>query len=434
MSRGALIALPLLALGAALWGVAAADRPLLAAAVALVAGMMVAGALHLVAERRLQRVADRVVRLADGAPGGEGLEGGAQWRRLEAALDAAAVSLRARFADLAGERARIERLLDGLPLAVLLFDGEELAYANPAARVLLSFDAPSSADALVHGLGDTVTEVSETARVLEVELRSNGQDLRVRASPTGSGEVVAVVTDVTEARRVEAVRRAFVTNASHELKTPVAGMQALADSLVLAVDRDPDRARRMLERLRGEAIRLARLVRDLLDLARLEEATAQRARKVELPGLVRSQVDRLAALAEERRVTLTLNLDPVASVVAEPEDVRIIVGNLLENAIRYNREGGQVRVTVERHGGEVSLEFADTGIGIPESERDRVFERFYRVDKGRSRAAGGTGLGLSLVRHAVERLDGRVTLASELGEGSTLVVVLPVEGSALDTP
>jgi signal transduction histidine kinase len=177
---------------------------------------------------------------------------------------------------------------------------------------------------------------------------------------------------------------------------------------------------------------LAQLVRDLLDLARLEEDTTGGAgmRRVDLGQLVRDQADRLANLAADVGVTLHCDGVAAARLVGSPGDLRLIVTNLLENAIRYNRPGGKVHVSVGRSGADVVLEVVDNGIGIPEADQDRIFERFYRVDKGRSRAAGGTGLGLSIVRHATERHGGDVTVRSVLGEGSTFRVVLPVEGSS----
>ncbi len=403
MLRRSVVLVPLLALATALLGVALPEQPLLVAVAAILVGLAVGVAIATAAERQVGRATDR----------------------------------------LAGERARIERLLDDLPLAVLLVTEEGLAYANPSARQMFdgavalvarerqgAGDPSRRIDRLgVEGLAGAVAEVTETGRTVEVDLVHDGRDLRARASTTAPGEIALVCTDLTEARRVDAIRRDFVTNASHELKTPVAGMQALADSLTLAVDRDPDRARRMLDRLQTEAVRLAQLVRNLLDLARLEEATAQRLRRVDLAELVRSQVERTARLAEERGVVVSTALPDDATVVAVPEDVRLIVGNLVENAVLYNREGGDVHVAVSRGAGEVSLEVSDTGIGIPAADRDRVFERFYRVDKGRSRAAGGTGLGLSLVRHAAERHGGRVSLARSSPDGSTFRVVLPVEGA-----
>lgn len=444
MLRRSVVLIPLLALAAALLGLALPGQPLLVAAGALLAGLAVGTVLASAAERRIGRVTERVRGFADGDTSPVVRPGGSpQWQRLAEALTGVGVSLQSRFDELAGERARIERLLDDLPLAVLLVTQEGLAYANPAARrmfdgavALVARESTGTAgphrriDRLgVEGLADAVAEVSETGRTVEVDLVHDGRDLRVRASTTAPGEIALVCTDLTESRRVDAIRRDFVTNASHELKTPVAGMQALAESLTLAVDRDPERTRRMLGRLQTEAVRLAQLVRELLDLARLEEATAQRSRRVDLADLVRSQVERTARLADERGVIVTTDLPEDASVIAVPEDVRLIVGNLVENAVLYNREGGAVQVTVTRGAGEVSLQVSDTGTGIPPVDRDRVFERFYRVDKGRSRAAGGTGLGLSLVRHAAERHGGRASLVRSSSEGSTFLAVLPVEGA-----
>jgi signal transduction histidine kinase len=345
-------------------------------------------------------------------------------------------SLQQRFDELADERARVERLLEGLPTAVLLFADEGLAYANPAACELFGVDRSEARTPLqvlgARALADAVVEARETGRAVEVEVGRDGRELAARASVATPGEVVLVVSDLTDLRRVEEIRRDFVTNASHELKTPVAGMQALSDSLALAFRRDPQRAGRMIERLQHEASRLAKLVRDLLDLARLEEATVERARRpVDLAEIVRDQCAHVEPLARVRRIAIRCDSAVHAPVVAVPEDLRLIAANLLENAVRYNRRGGRVDVSLLRRGGEVVLSVADTGIGIAAADQDRVFERFYRVDKARSRAVGGTGLGLSIVRHAAERHGGSVRVHSVLGEGSTFIVTLPVEGASV---
>lgn len=331
-----------------------------------------------------------------------------------------------------------ERLLDQLPLAVLLFDGDRVSFANPAARQLFGLDrtAGQTPQEVFGGgaLADAAAQTRRQHRPVQVEANHDGRELAVRASASPSGQVAMVVTDLTEARRVEQIRRDFVTNASHELKTPAAGMQALADSLLMAVDRDPDRAHKMVERLGQEAARLSQLVRDLLDLARLEEGSTRHTREpVDVAAAVRKQVDRYASLAEERGVALHADLETRGQVLAVPTDVTLIAGNLIENAVRYNHPGGRVDVVVHAADAEVSLEVSDTGIGIPEEHQDRIFERFYRVDKARSRAVGGTGLGLSLVRNAVQRHGGAVSLASVAGQGSTFRVTFPVEGSHAST-
>jgi signal transduction histidine kinase len=276
-------------------------------------------------------------------------------------------------------------------------------------------------------LRDAVQEAREIGRSVDVEVERDGVVLAAHATELGSGETALVVRDVTRARRLAAVRRDFVVNASHELKTPVAGIQALAESLALALRHDPARGTRMVTRIEQEAARLASLVRDLLDLARLEERDGhQELRPVDVVQVVAAQVDRLHDTAAAQQVTVATDLPPTGVVAATPEDVRSIVANLLENAVRYNRPGGSVAVTVTRDDGRIALEVTDTGEGIAPEERERIFERFYRVDKARSRAAGGTGLGLSLVRHAVQRLGGTITLHSEVGVGSTFRVELPV--------
>lgn len=255
-----------------------------------------------------------------------------------------------------------------------------------------------------------------------------GRILEARALPLGGHQVVLLVTDLTESRRLEATRRDFVINASHELKTPAAAMQALAESLALAVDQDPARARQMIALLHAESQLLSSLVRELLDLSRLEERAASRYVAVDLAVIVRRQARHRAELASDRGVSVHIDSTEPATVVGVPEDLRLVVANLLNNAIGYNRPGGEVHASVAKTDGAVVVEITDTGIGIAAADLDRVFERFYRVDRARSRSVGGTGLGLPIVRHAVQRHGGAITLKSTLGEGAAFTVVLPVEG------
>lgn len=371
---------------------------------------------------------------------GAAADGGAVAVLLGGALGAAvgwglsAVVRRAHRTALADERRRREQLLEELSSAVMVFSDGDVTFANHAAQRMFALPRGAgslSADVLTDDgsapLRDAVEEARALGRAVDVEVERDGVVLAAHASELGSGETALVVRDVTRARRLAAVRRDFVVNASHELKTPVAGIQALAESLALALRHDPARGSRMVTRIEQEAARLASLVRDLLDLARLEERDGhQELRPVDVVQVVTTQVDRLHDMAAEQQVTVTTDLPPTGVVAATPEDVRSIVANLLENAVRYNRPGGTVTVTVARQDGRVALEVADTGEGIAPDERARIFERFYRVDKARSRAAGGTGLGLSLVRHAVQRLGGTITLHSVVGVGSTFRVDLPV--------
>jgi len=342
-------------------------------------------------------------------------------RRLEGSLDR-------RITDLATERLRMERLLARLPVATLLFTPDGLAYANPAGRELFpAAEADRSPQrVLTHrGLADAVVEARESGHTVRIAVERDGRHLAAVALVTAKGEVALVITDQTDAHRLDQVRRDFVVNASHELKTPVASIQALADTLDIAVGRDPDRVPDMVERLRAEAVRMGQLVRDLLDLARMEEAEADRRERVVLNDVLRAQLEHLVVEAGERNVTMQVEIPDDLGLVAVPSDVELIMTNLLENALRYNRPGGSVTVRARRDADAVVLEVIDTGLGLSEADRLRVFERFYRVDRARSRAEGGTGLGLAIVRHAAQRHGGDVSVESVLGEGSTFRVTLP---------
>ncbi len=435
MLRRTRLTMPAMAVLAALAGALLPGYLLAVLVVVAVVAAVADSLVNRVEEDRLNHVADQVVAFASdlSRPPLLEMEGGREWQRLVQALNDVAQVLRDRFDALRAERARVGRLLDALPTAVLLFDTEGLVYANPAAVELFElteFIGLSPVRTL--GVPDLVQALAETAETNEpvtVQVQRDDLELMARATRTGDDETALIVTDLTSLQRVEAMRRDFVANASHELKTPVTGMRALADSLHLALARDPDRARQMVERIQLEATRLSNLVRDLLDLARLEEDADDRVRQpVDLDALCQQQIERLGVVAEQQQVEVMMSGDGQATVVGIPEDLKLVVGNLIHNAVQYNRPGGHVVVSVGRRGPLAFIEVADSGIGIPESDQDRIFERFYRVDKARSRAAGGTGLGLSLIRHAVERHQGTITVASVLGEGSTFTVELPVDG------
>lgn len=410
----------------------AVDAVVPAVVIAVLLGLLGAWLISALVARQARVLAARID-LTDREPDTRRLfEGREEWRELATAIDRLGASLRTRSQELSQERIRSTQLLEELPSAVLLFAHDEIVYANQAAGRMFSDTTAATttsdlADPSCKALLDAVEEAREVGRTIDIEIERDEAILAARASAVDATEVVLVVRDITRTRRLAAVRRDFVVNASHELKTPVAGIQALAESLALALAHDPQRATRMVGRIELEAARLARLVRDLLDLARLEETdTANDRRRVDLVPVINGQIDRLHDSATEFEVTVTTDLPARVTIVAVAEDVRSIVSNLLENAIRYNRPGGSVTVTLSNVDAHVELVVSDTGDGIAPQEQERIFERFYRVDKARSRAAGGTGLGLALVRHATQRLGGTVTLDSELGVGSTFRIELPV--------
>jgi signal transduction histidine kinase len=219
------------------------------------------------------------------------------------------------------------------------------------------------------------------------------------------------------------MRRDFVADASHELKTPISAIQAGSETILRAIDEDREAARTFAEQVRVNAIRLGRIVGDLLDLSRLE-AEDPVFERVRFDEAVRDEAARLDQASGEGPVELVLETEPV-EVRGSQSDLRLAVRNLLDNAQRY-AAGGEVRVAVRRVGNAAVLEVTDNGVGIPTRDLPRVFERFYRVDVARSRHTGGTGLGLAIVKHVAERHGGRVEVESQLGVGSTFRLSLPL--------
>ncbi len=224
----------------------------------------------------------------------------------------------------------------------------------------------------------------------------------------------------------EAERRRFVSDASHELKTPLASIRLLTDSILQDETIDRETTREFVGDIGEAADRLIHISQELLELNRLDEGRKLRREPVEVAPQVEKTCRLLTPLAEESQVTLETDLDRSCVVCAGAEDVNQIVQNLMENAIKYNVPGGKVTVTTRRVQDMVRLEVSDTGVGIPEDDRSRIFERFYRVDKARSRAAGGTGLGLSIVRDTVQLHGGSISVTANESAGTTFSVLLPI--------
>jgi signal transduction histidine kinase len=315
---------------------------------------------------------------------------------------------------------------------VLLFDGTgQLVYANEASERQLVRRPASIARLFPAAAAEAAAGVAASGEpeLVEIETASPPRWLRFAATPAGDGGVLVVVVDVTEARRLEATRRDFVLNASHELKTPAASIRAAAEMLREAQRDDPASAARFARTLERESERLSRIVADLLDLSRLE-AGGDLEERVQLDALVAEEGHRFEDRARASQLTLDVRTEQVPAVRGSERDLALMVANLIDNAIRYTPGGGIVQVSVGSSDGDVRIRVADSGIGIPQRDLTRVLERFYRVDPGRSRRSGGTGLGLSIVRHVVENHGGSVSVESELGRGTTVDVVLPVAGPA----
>src|SRR6266704_240257 len=339
-------------------------------------------------------------------------------------LNAMTPRLRDRLEELTEDRDRAGQILDALDDGILLLDGA----GRPLRRVI--------GVAQIAELAEEATAkkapVTGTITVVLPEHRT----LVLRAFPLAdrgpTGRTVVTLSDITQRRRLEVLRRDFVANASHELKTPVAALRALAETLESALRDDPDVALGFVTRISREAERLDALVRDLLDLSRLERGTLD-AEPVDMVGLVKEVAETYSERADERRIRLRTELRRESMVRGDRAQLGLLLSNLVDNALRYTGARGTVRIRLDSIDGKVVLEVADTGEGIPAKELPRIFERFYRVDKARARQTGGTGLGLAIVRHVAESHGGTVAVESKVGRGTTFSVTIPVTGPSMTT-
>ena len=245
------------------------------------------------------------------------------------------------------------------------------------------------------------------------------------AATTGA---VMVLHDITEIRRLERARRDFIANISHEFKTPLTAIQGFAETLLGGALEEPKNRRRFLEIIREHALRLGRLTDDLLKLAQIEAGKSLReAQPVAVMEIIAPCMEIARIQAEEKKLLLEADYGgDLPMLFGDVYSFREILQNLLDNALRYTAPGGRIHVRAAVEGSEMVLSVADTGIGIPKADQDRIFERFYRADAARSRESGGTGLGLSIVKHLVESYGGRIRVESEVGQGSTFYVHLPL--------
>jgi two-component system, OmpR family, sensor histidine kinase SenX3 len=328
-----------------------------------------------------------------------------------------------------------QRVLGVLDLGVVVVDRDEYAvFANPAAQMLKVVDADRLAVPVLSELVRQVTDSGQPDSVT-LELAGRGPEtFSVRAMPLLVNQRVHSVVlrffDVTEARRLELVRRDFVANVSHELKTPVGALTLLAEAVQEAAD-DPAAVHHFAERMQREGSRLGRLVQELIELSRLQGAEP-------LPGdalvdvgrVLAEAVDRSRLLAEQANIGVLCRPGGDLSVRGNETQLITALGNLIDNAIAYSSPHTRVSVTsraeTDADGSWATIAVTDQGIGIADADLDRVFERFYRVDPARSRATGGTGLGLAIVKHIATNHGGTVAVWSVVGSGSTFTIRLPL--------
>jgi len=277
-----------------------------------------------------------------------------------------------------------------------------------------------------YGISCALREAAESGKA-ELRLSRGGREYQLNASRIGEGEGLALlIFDITEKFLAEQSRREFTANVSHELKTPLQAILGSAELLENGLVKPQD-APEFISRIRAEAKRLLTLIEDILRLSQLDEGGALPSGEADWYLLAEKELALLAPLARERGVSLALTGESVP--VRGPEQLLCeILHNLCGNAVKYNVPKGSVTVSLQREGEEAVLTVSDTGIGIPREHQERIFQRFYRVDKSRSKETGGTGLGLSIVKHAVRYMGGRVSLESEPGKGTVVTVRVPVEG------
>ncbi len=359
-------------------------------------------------------------------------------------LDDSVRQLAGRMSELAADQARLEAILAGMQEGVLVLDGRgRIQMANGAARVMLGIDDSAVGRSYLEAIRHPGIVSSLGAAVdgghpdpIEFQLTQPSRTLVARATaitPTAAIGAVLVLHDVTELRRADRVRRDFVANVSHELRTPLTTIrgyvEALGEEPVEAAERE-----RFIAVITRQTTRMERLVKDLLRLASLDA----REEPIEnepcsLEDLLQTVVRDLSPAIEQKQQTVTVDVSPeVATVVTDVAKLQDALRNIVENASSYSPAGSHIDLSATLDGGRVVIRIEDEGPGIPEADLERIFERFYRVDKARSRESGGTGLGLSIVKHLVQRLGGEVRAANRPGGGAIFTVKLP--GRAVTNP
>ncbi len=359
---------------------------------------------------------------------------------LAASLNQTAAQLRELFDKLSLESGRREAILASMMEGVLAVDHElRVTFCNDAfaravgARLPVPERLPVLELVRDPAFLDMLSRVLVTHETVKQRLQlsaADGRSFEVQAAPLAGQTrrgALAILHDITDLERLERIRKDFVANVSHELRTPLTAIRGYAETLLDGALEDPENNRKFLDVIRAHAIRLNNIASDLLILSELESGQPVTAPE---PVSIREALEAALHTAESearvRGITLHAGALDAGEVLGHRIRLEQALVNLLDNAVKFNRPGGEVRIEAAwTADGKARISIADTGVGIPSDDLPRIFERFYRVDKARSREVGGTGLGLSIVKHVVERMGGTITVASELGKGSCFVVELP---------
>jgi two-component system, OmpR family, phosphate regulon sensor histidine kinase PhoR len=403
-----------------------------AALLSLLIGSVLALAAGRSIARPLVEIGSAARAIADGAPPRFPRSGIPDIDSLVQALRQMHRQLAERFAELRREQSESAALVESMVEGVIAADARgHIITANSAARKILGYERdeslPDFAELFrVKGAREVVEHVTQGKPVQDREIEMEDRTLVMNARPLPTGGAVLVLHDLTELRRLESMRRDFVANVSHELKTPLTSISGYAETL-LSDPLDPEMTRRFMATIAGNARRMQRLVDDLLDLAKLEAGGWQpEAEPIDIEAISHEIWNTLNDRSRTPTVDFRVEVQPDArEIEADPDAARQILTNLLENSLRYTAGGGRITCGSVRRGRGIALSVADTGSGIIPEHLPRVFERFYRSDAARSREQGGTGLGLAIVKHLVEAHGGRVSAESEPGTGTTITCWFP---------
>jgi two-component system phosphate regulon sensor histidine kinase PhoR len=356
---------------------------------------------------------------------------------LAGSINAMAAGLEKQVTELRNEKGQLAAILDGMVEGVLVTDGRgRIVLVNPALTSMLGIAGDSIGKTILECLRNAAVNDAVERTVLEgrpqedeISLYVDGEERNVvvHAAPLHEG-AVSVFYDVTGVRRLENVRKDFVANVSHELKTPLTCIRGYAETLRSGALGDEAAARRFVEKIETNAAQLQNLVEDILKLSQIESGRLEIAQApIALKPIVAALCDEFSEMARGKKIDLRNRVTQELVAEADGQAFRQILGNLVENALKYTPEGGTVTVASESAGGVCRVTVADTGVGIAEADLPRVFERFYRVDKARSRQMEGTGLGLAIVKHLVQAHGGEVGVRSELGKGAEFWFTIPLE-------
>jgi two-component system phosphate regulon sensor histidine kinase PhoR len=413
----------------------AAQQALWSGLIALLAAILLAAWVAGRVSARLDRVVSFARRVAEGDLSARVAEAGDdEFTAVEAALNRTAERLGQSFAEVESRRQELATMLDSMQEAVVAITPEGLVRWSNAVMMRIAGTPIQPGRPLVHSVRDPEVLACVRAALEHKEVSfgrasslAPGRIFEINAAPLPSGGALVVFHDVTAIGAAEKSRRDFIANVSHELRTPLTSIQGYVETLIEDPHTRPETTREFLGVILKNASRMNRLTEDLLALASVESPDYKLAlQPARASALLKDAIDSFSGLTADSKVDLESTGAPDVPVMADPDAMNQVFGNLIENSLKYAKEGKRIRVGAREVDSEVQFTVQDFGPGIASEHLERIFERFYRVDKARSRESGGTGLGLAIVKHIVLAHGGRIWAESELGNGASFHFTLPM--------